>query len=619
MLNIPVEIQELIKTDGVKKNFRVHFPNGEMDDINSASIVEESVKFTESICSRDCFKFGLAEQSQIEFETVGIGNMYGYTIECFYEIDATTLASEYQTEKEDVPYPVYAIPYGRFVIVNCPRQHGAMSHRKITAYSVADPIEDWSIAGIHPQSKMTIYPTDILQMIGLNTSDMEEIPQTTTNLSQFEYGDAGWNSGSTDQLTFNGTGRNYYFQKSWSASKLAGGKILLNVDYTEDEYDYDWSTKQFKLAVNKCPGGGYYYDSDKKRIFQSAAQAFACHTGMFKPFYRIDRWFSGTDTIQIGYPHVLKPKTNIIIDWQNEPMPYKRSDYTGDITGVKLTVIIPKDWGYSPGSYSPAFWYTSSKEYAEISGWTYPTHARSGGTLKVYVKTLDPVDADIEIDSDEDETTEMVSVPAVTINATLKTTVPALGSYYTYTNAFSPLKFIEGYLEMTAQFAKQSRYGGMEIVSLDTSNPELITMDKYRDCWWDEYDVSPVGKIRYKIGENSDFTVEYTFGDGKSVYEMKDNYYLQHLEVNSKSVKTVNAVFDRYFIPKLQNLTFTPTDLEAMGLPYIESGDYLRVQVTDDEYIYTFVMRRELEGIYTLVDEISSTAGEIIDVGVRNI
>ena len=46
MLNIPESVKNLFKTDGVRKNFRVRFPDGELPDITNSSIVQESVRFT---------------------------------------------------------------------------------------------------------------------------------------------------------------------------------------------------------------------------------------------------------------------------------------------------------------------------------------------------------------------------------------------------------------------------------------------------------------------------------------------------------------------------------------------------------------------------------------------
>ena len=144
MLNIPNSVKNLFKTDGVYKNFRVHFPNGEMADITNENVVQESVKFTESLCSQSTFKFGLAEASVLEFETVGIGNMYGMTIEASVEIDCSslsagdkaTIAAGTWDGTWDAVNEVFAVPYGTFRVQSCPRDHQSMAHRKVTAYTI---------------------------------------------------------------------------------------------------------------------------------------------------------------------------------------------------------------------------------------------------------------------------------------------------------------------------------------------------------------------------------------------------------------------------------------------------------------------------------------------------
>lgn len=135
MLNIPDEIKALYKTDSVRKNFRVHFPNGENPDLTNSDIVAGSVSFTESVCSKDVLQFGLAEASRIEFECVNVPNIYGAVIECYNEIDATDADAQYQTTMPDLDYPVYQIPLGVFTVSSCPRSAGAMWKRRVEAYS----------------------------------------------------------------------------------------------------------------------------------------------------------------------------------------------------------------------------------------------------------------------------------------------------------------------------------------------------------------------------------------------------------------------------------------------------------------------------------------------------
>lgn len=91
MLNIPQNIQSLIKSDSVYKNFRVKFCGSGKNDLTNSDIVQDSVKFTESLCSRNSFQLGLCESPQIEFETVGVGDISGQTIECSIELDCESI------------------------------------------------------------------------------------------------------------------------------------------------------------------------------------------------------------------------------------------------------------------------------------------------------------------------------------------------------------------------------------------------------------------------------------------------------------------------------------------------------------------------------------------------
>lgn len=599
MLNIPAVIKSLFESDSALKNFRVHFPNGELPDITNANIVRDSVRFTESICSRDYLQFGLSEQSQMEFETVGIGNIYGYTIECYCEIDTSSLDSQYQTFKDDVDFPVYSVPYGTFVVTNCPRQRGKMKHRRVTAYSIVDPIEDWSIVGAHPNRSIKIHPDELIAMIGLTTDQMDSIPQI--DQMDLRRGYAGFTSNGNDSLALNPTNNKFgyvAFRTSYSGARLPDTtqKMVLNVHYDKSDNDGDLSAKQYKSAVDACPNStSYVYDYQGTRVAKNAKQGFALSSGFLKPFYRIDRAWSGGGSAY-GYPHTLEPDTNILIDWANEPIPYKSGNCTGDIVSVTIFVCIPTRW------YSNAIWNTNNNTYYP-ENWPVPTETQRSGTQSAYIKVLDEPNEDI---------------PSILVNATLKVNEPALGTYYTYANAFSPLNFLNGYLECVAKFLRTSRAGSLELVELDSSDPYELDMSHYQDCWWDEYDVSPVGTVVYKFGDGR-YTVRYEFGEGKSVYEMTDNYFLNHLAVTDDIVEKINALLDTYFVPKLSNLSFTPVDLTAMGLPFLEAGDYLRIIVDNNEAIYTYIMRREIDGVQTLTDDITSTGGEIIEEGVRNI
>lgn len=132
MLNIPVEIKNLLKTNTATKNFRVTFPNGERADIINENLVAESVHFTESVMSQDKFKLGLCESPVIEFEAFNIENIKGKKIECYYEIycDSTVDDAVY---RDDLDAYVYPIPLGVFYVDSCQKE-AKMNMRRVVAY-----------------------------------------------------------------------------------------------------------------------------------------------------------------------------------------------------------------------------------------------------------------------------------------------------------------------------------------------------------------------------------------------------------------------------------------------------------------------------------------------------
>lgn len=141
MLDIPEEVKELLKTDGIRKNVRIHFINGEHTDLTNSDIVEDSFSFTESLCSQSSLKFGIMEDSVLSFETYLDQNIKGAEISAFCEVDISSLSSEFQNEygqtSKDVNFPYYQIPYGIFTIDSSKKEND-MRFRNVTAYTKQD-------------------------------------------------------------------------------------------------------------------------------------------------------------------------------------------------------------------------------------------------------------------------------------------------------------------------------------------------------------------------------------------------------------------------------------------------------------------------------------------------
>lgn len=139
MLNIPESIKNLLKRDGVLKNFRVSFPNGERGDITNDQIVKESMRFEEILSSRTQVKFGLCEANLLSFRCYGVENIKHKVINVRMEIDISSLSAEeiaqYGQTSSDVPFPFYPISYGSFLVTSCERDAN-INLREVIAASV---------------------------------------------------------------------------------------------------------------------------------------------------------------------------------------------------------------------------------------------------------------------------------------------------------------------------------------------------------------------------------------------------------------------------------------------------------------------------------------------------
>lgn len=187
MITVTSAQEAIIKDDETVKSFVVHFPNGERADLTNSDIVFESVRFTESVCSDQSFRFGAADASCIEFETVGVGNIIGLTIECSMVF---TLGADSVT-----------IPYGTFIVDSCPRDHASMVHRKVTAYSQSvnngyiSGLEKWKLEKSTRANTYTLKPYYLFAELGFITPETASTESLTTNTGTFANYDTNLNGG----------------------------------------------------------------------------------------------------------------------------------------------------------------------------------------------------------------------------------------------------------------------------------------------------------------------------------------------------------------------------------------------------------------------------------------
>lgn len=573
MLNVPESVKALFKQDGIRKNFRVHFPGGELPDITNDNVVQESVRFTESLCSQDVLKFGLTEASVLEFETVGVANMYGMTIEAGIEIDLSSMSAAELAEIEagswdgvyvsesdtDLSFPFFRVPYGVFRVESCPRDHQAMTHRKVQAYGKMSeilklsPLEEKKLAAYLADNKS--FDASLMNLlyanIGYYNPDMlaeAGFEKETINFTQ-----------TTSNITVTAISKSTFSSKSCTFRLYFNNRIV-----NED------SLLCFEV-------GDYSYDS--------------ILTGMDE----LDSRYTIRD---VSYPNAPTRSFRDLLSWLLSS--------SGENCGV--SGYIPYAWednqcfypyrGSASGNMFSVKYLTRVYFSEPNSGWS-----------KTYYATND---SDVILSRYQYSGEDLI----VKINSTLQSTITQFGqtqTAYAYVNSFSFSALLNGFLELHAMFGKLTRAGTYEQIRLSNSSPAAVAPGEYSGFWWDEYDVLPIGSVTYDFtdSETQSQTNTYEFGEGESTYDMTQNEVLSKL--STADVDTINDMLGAQFIPHLDPIAFTPIDLEMKGLPYIEAGDYLAVTAEDGTIAYSFNMRQTINGIQVLTAEIESTSGDIIE------
>ena len=726
MLNIPERIKDLFKADRSHKYFRARFINGEYPAITNSDVVKESVKFTESICSQDTFRFGLAEESVLEFETVGRGNMYGMYIEASIEIDAselhpaeldaieagtwdgtlkrsvdifddsladwkdgyrinedgievrhgrykysqhyfaitadenyifnetrdddrnsfplcaafydesynfvelveiTTTAEEHSIlwysqgtvrvplnaayfriittethvvgERVMLEHTTFSIPYGIFRIKSCPRNHGAMTHRQVTAYTETTlqptlkfPTKTpWpriyadiaTISAAATGTGLTLYGTrtptaqseTVIELFnsakkryritvdGLYGADISEAGQTNAAFFKADMPDY-------DQIAYDGIGVAI-------AAGITSAGLNLNYDSSgkkryknneaalRDMYPYLFSPA-VKYGFNKKSGGAYY------RCF----------------YQNIEH---GTLT-----PVVYQPTAD-----DNTPPADGGAFYVS--TSSYFALNGKAFFLCDPGSTPTVTVYNDNTQVAQF---TISADGMLTAPPSVYLYDIDQLTGyAVQVDS-FDRKKKRYFVDTHPTNAVSK----AIYSYLQY-GEIDLLTLCESAFEVRARFGKQDRKGHTEELQLDTSNPISIQPGDYSDCWWDEYDISPIGSviIGSEKGIAADNVEQIEIGTGESLYDMGENAVLNSM--TDKAAKI--ALIESSFAPDAAVAGFTPAELTMQGWPWMEAGDALEIEAEDGTTIETFALRVELRGIQNLTATITAQGGQVIE------
>lgn len=495
----------------------------------------------------------------------------------------------------------YRIPYGQFTVRECPRDHQAMTHRKVTAYTDTRFLESeyqkllFDSKGF--EKKYTPkFQNMFYAIVGMNNEPMIlGAGYTKTAHDAFS---SVIDSLQDDMIQFVVSGASKHFklqvymkvftiggssQDAYTIDALYGIEGIENVDISN-------LVEPIAKAL-----------VDDYGVSEEVAYDYSTYDSLSRYPMVHPEWFS--------YATVTKPK---IIGFQ------ARKDLSGggsaifnesqyiDLTGMSgLYCINPDREGFIT--------YVSVLAGITVTPWSSDnpvTGHAIGDPISTYGSGFDEAFLNqYTAPSGSAFDTEMKLEPT----GSEKTNVSGAPKRYWFTDAVDISKLMTDYLEVSALFAAQNRTGGLKVFSIDNSVlKEQLSAGEYAEFWWDEYDVSPIGRIKYiltKKDEEEETT--YTFGSGQSVYDLTQNEFFKQFK---KSKSEIETFLDVSFIPKLGAVAFTPIELTVgNGLPYIEAGDYIQATSEDGVAAKSFVLTHTISGIQHLTETIESSGGDMVN------
>ena len=575
MLNIPDAIKALYLADSrpdIRKNFRVSFPNGELPDVNSDQILQESVQLNESIMSQSKFRFGLAEAPQISFETIGVPNMMGMTIVCSHEIETTSLTASQISDIQsgtwdgelvleadsDLGFGFFRIPLGTFIVNKCPRNQGAMTHRRVVADGADNAtdsncslyaFERWKHSLYYQGNSMTY---DLaLWALGTLGAELGTVSASKTDITTYQQ---------------------YFTLRTWTNiyQTVELQAAVTNILVTDKVMSYDLPDSPGMTAV--------------QADFEAAWTA------------------ARADSVLAGQAAAAKAAA-----WE-ALQEYAEFTALEGVSGIYFDNARETAIPGTPSAYpvSPAL--SGKKYYMNGSGGIFVPQGFRVVSSQAQSATYDIIDGNPSV------TTYTIS-PAgaqypIAATGTVQTGYPAIPTMYSFVGAFPYAEIVTGLFELYGAFGMTGRNGGISKHVLDDSSPYSMPRSQYSELWFDEYDVSAIGQIIYDFnGSDGSETYMLRLGTGQSVYDLSGNAILAVIPTTQAEAA---EMITTYFVPNIGGVDFTPIELSAKGLPWLEVGDAVEVITEDGETVLSYILERTLSGIQSLRDEITSTGGELI-------
>lgn len=585
MIDIPTRVKDALREGDRLKRYRFIVDDDPVITIDNDHLVSESVFFDERMCSDKEIKFGLCEGTSLEFQYFGLPNITGKRLQAFIDV---------QYKDADGELKWHEIPMGWFEVSESSRQ-ASTGIIKVSAFNKLQ--SDYLDAKANDE---------IIETVKEGESGVANSATIDTILMELLYGytiepkfvDAEY----TLPQSFSSVSGGYTFTYTSFNMNLVvpEGNIRIDISHFNDNGAY-------RLVINRLAMRELLLEEMGEYANVEVKNSNNLEDG-FYPLYQCTFYEYGTSPANM-HPVTYPLMDILMIDGRAEAKVYGAGAddiYTSDFVIKKYTqntvfiqfpiayVQIPR--GTTRDAHD-VWWELSVSERERIQQ-KWLNFFNDKNNFRIEERDSNEFGSlDISISTAE-------ALPDVTLRE-LQSSVYELSCQYgrldRTTDLFSGIE-----LNNSRLLPAEDLYPANDLYpasQAERSNPAM-----YSKLWADEGNVR---KFRYLIitykgtetegGQTREVekTLQRTVNaDGTDDYNMSDNWLFKNLVWTDEQV----GDYADAMVAKMQDVTWFPFEMWCAGLPYVEAGDELEINVNGEAYT-SYVLRRSLKGIQNLQDE----------------
>lgn len=524
--------------------------------IENDNLVKESVKIDERLCSSDTLQFGLCEGSSLEFQYFGFENITGKRIK-----------AEVQVQYKDTDNTIkwHTIPMGWFTVAQTSRQ-ASTGIMKVTAYNKLK--SEYLDEAMDVQIKEYIAKGETGYPGSLSLYKLLNLLLSTYSIEQYDerISSASVGFGSESRYTI-------------SASDYDSGSVITG---------YVWS-RALKYNNGAYDHGEYYkVRFNIQTLFNTLCSLMGYDThyvrynGQRVTLREYAKTYSGR---QWGGHISIRNANNIELYGQylglwlrdNPNATIFETEYISNINGIQFALPC----GYT--TYGATTWTTIFES----------------GNVSIILLGLS------DIEKMRVTTAQFENLSNITIRD-IQTSVYEMNCQYGKLDRTTDL-FSGVTLGSNALYPAEDLYPANSLYP--QGGAERGNFSMYGKLWADENNVHSFRYlfITYKgtVTEGEQTTeVEKTLqltinADGTDDYYVNNNWLFKNLVWTDADVEA----YGEDMVSTMQGITWFPFEMWCAGLPYIETGDEIQIELPPLSY-RSYVLRRSMNGIHNLQDDL---------------